>query len=200
MQTWKKAVKTLLATGLLALCLAGGVRGSDFPHSRELLLLPTGWMSNSLIAELAWGLGDHWALALRGTSTNHWRWEGGKNGANDDYDWIYDLNGLGLGLSARFYPGGNSPQGYFVGPRIDYLAYQGTYEDRAQGRAPVDVKLQVTTVHVETGYQFIFKERFVFAPFIDAGWPRVRSSDSGAALAGIVTFIIGGGFYLGWAF
>ncbi|NTV52677.1 MAG: hypothetical protein HGA76_06675 [Candidatus Firestonebacteria bacterium] len=175
-------------------------QAKDFPDPNVLMILPTGAFSNSFILEYERGLGNYFGFALRGTSTHHWLWEGGKTGSNDDYDWIYTLDGTGFGLSARLYPSGNAPQGYFIGPRVDFLNYRGTYEDRVKNLPPVDVTLQVTTYHLETGYQFIFGEHFVLTPFVDAGVPVVKSSNGGATLAGIVTFILGGGIYLGWAF
>jgi hypothetical protein len=188
----------LLALGLMF--FPEMTRAKDFPHPNAIMFLPTGLASSSYIFEYERGLGDYWGLALRGTGTSHWLWQGGKTGADDDYDWIYTLKGAGAGLSARIYPWGNAPQGYFVGPRVDFLKFQGTYEDRAKNRPQEDIELQVTTLHLETGFKFLIAERFILSPFVDAGVPLVKGSDSGAELAMVVSFIVGGGIYVGWVF
>jgi hypothetical protein len=190
----------VMAMGFMLFCFTLTAESEETSPLDVLMIMPTGLVSNSLIAEYEHIFGNHFGLGIRGTATSHWLWEGGQTGTGDDYDWIYTLSGIGFGLSARIYPWGQAPQGYYLGPRLDYLSYSGTYENRAQNEDPVNVTLQVTTIHIETGYKFIFGRHFVLSPFVDAGIPLVKSSDSGATLAGIFTFILGGGIYLGWAF
>ncbi|MEW6517675.1 MAG: hypothetical protein AB1439_12315 [candidate division FCPU426 bacterium] len=146
-------------------------------------------------------MGEQFGLAGRLTGISHFLMRGGKTDeAGDDYDWIYDLNGVGVGVSARWYPGGNAPAGFNLGLRMDYNHYVGTYEDRAHNEAPVDARVSAFLIHGELGYKFIIANTIVIAPFLDAGLPLISGADDGANLMTLFTFIAGGGLYIGWAF
>ncbi len=199
----KFALRLLANTGVF-LCLVQlsliPCWGKDFPNKDAVMWLPTGLVSTSAMFEYERGFGNYMGLGLRGTLTPRWEWKGGKSGDDDDYDWIYQLKGGGVGVSARFYPWGNAPQGFHIGPRADFLTFQGTYEDRAKNLPAKDVAIQISTLHLETGYKFAIRDRFIISPFVDAGVPFTKSDDSGARLLATMAYVIGGGVYLGWCF
>ncbi|MBN1595358.1 hypothetical protein JW933_05465 [candidate division FCPU426 bacterium] len=139
-------------------------------------------------------------LAIRSNIVSDWEWKGGKNEneAGDDYDWIYSVDGYGAGLSARFYPWGKAPEGFHIGPRCDYISFYGTYEDRARNRETVDTSMTLGTAHFEIGYKDVLGGFLVMGTFVDFGYAFARSVDASSLLA--LTYIFGGGIYIGAAF
>jgi hypothetical protein len=188
---------------MFALLTSLQAQAKDFPERNAVMLQPAGLAvgSGHVSLEYERALGNYFGIAGRYTNISHFLWQGGKNNTpGDDYDWIYDLNGFGAGLSARYYPAGNAPAGFNMGFRTDFLHYTGTYEDRAHNRAAVNANVDISLFHLEFGYKIIIAHAFVIGPFLDAGYPIVSGTDSGANLLGALSFIFGGGLYLGWAF
>ncbi len=144
-------------------------------------------------------LSDHFGLGIRANLVLDWEWKGGKNDEpGDDYDWIYKVNGYGAGISARLYPFGHAPRGLHIGPRFDFIGFNGTYEDRAHNEEPCDTNLSLGTAHLELGYKFIIGNAVVIGLFGDAGYAFAEAPDASSLLA--LLYIVGGGIYVGCAF
>jgi hypothetical protein len=163
-----------------------------------IMLQPLALVSNDISPEIEFPLGSHFGLGIRANAVVNWEIKGGKSNSSDDWDWIYRYNGGGLGLSGRFYPGGRGPKGFYLGPRLDYVSCQGTYEDRVHNKAAVDTTLTITIAHLELGYKWLIKDTIVLGLFGDGGYGAVKS-DGEASLASLFA-LIGGGVYVGWAF
>lgn len=179
-------------------------RAENFPERSALMLQPMGFLSGAghMSLEYEIGLNDYFGVAGRLTAISHFLMRGGKDNSDpgDDYDWIYDQNGFGVGFSGRYYPGGNAPEGFYYGLRLDLNRYFGTYENRAHNLAPVDTSLTATLIHAEIGYKFVIAHAVIVGPFFDIGLPVVAGTDTNFDVATIVSFIVGGGLYIGWAF
>ena len=139
------------------------------------------------------------SMGLRGNFVSNFKLTGGKSDdEGDDYDWIYSVNGIGGGISLRLYPYGPAPSGFYLGPRMDFIQYSGTYEDKVHNKPPVDTRLSLGTVHGELGYKFLIARAVVIGAFIDAGYAFAEATDASSLLA--LMYLFGGGLYLGIAF
>jgi len=165
-----------------------------------IMVNPMALVGSNICPEYEIALDNNFGLGVRADIVVNWEWKGGKDSSDssDDYDWIYSVDGYGMGLSARFYPGGKAPVGFYIGPRVDFIAFNGTYEDRAHNQDPVDTNLTLGTTHLEIGYKFIFGDTVALGLFADGGYAFAEAPSASSLLA--LTYIIGGGIYLGIAF
>lgn len=184
---------------LAMLGMLGWVAAAGAEEFHVVMVQPMALASNTLSLEYEVPLAGHFGLGMRLNALANWEIKGGMNSnPGDEWDYIYKFNGAGFGLSGRFYPGGQAPKGFYLGPRLDYVSAQGTYEDKANNQAPVASTLTVTIAHLEIGYKWLIKDVFALGLFADGGYGNVKS-DGKDSLASIFA-IIGGGVYLGWAF
>jgi hypothetical protein len=166
----------------------------------QIMINPLALSLNNFCPEYEFALSTHFGLGLRANLVLDWEFTSGKNknDPDDDYDWIYKINGYGVGVSARMYPGGNAPEGFYLGPRADFIGFQGTYEDRANNNDPVDSSLMLGTAHLEIGYKFTISNTVVLGFFGDAGYAFAQAKDASVLLT--LLYIVGGGVYVGYAF